>query len=161
MSSTLASVGGLYHYFRTKRDLLLYGLAPENLERLCADFRTRHARPSTEPQRLLDASVTELVRAAEIYVRPSLVAASDLGTATLRARLDEALRTEVVGLVQTVRLACPQLDATQAAELDLALRRICATSLLDPTVSATQLHRALTSTIAQADKSAHHAVVRA
>lgn len=141
------SVGGLYHYFATKRDLALYGLAPENLERLCADFRAHHARAGTPPAQLLDASVADLAAAAHRFVRPSLVAAADLGVPTLRQQLDSALATEVIGLVETIRLAHPELREGEAAQLDRALRRACATSLLDPSITAVELRAMLLATI--------------
>jgi len=36
------SVGGLYHYFPTKRELLLYTLQPDTLDRRCQDFQREH-----------------------------------------------------------------------------------------------------------------------
>lgn len=32
------SIGGLYHYFPTKRDLILHGIQIETLQRFCEDF---------------------------------------------------------------------------------------------------------------------------
>jgi len=37
------SLGGLYHYFPTKGDLVLHALKPEAVARLCAEFHGRHA----------------------------------------------------------------------------------------------------------------------
>jgi AcrR family transcriptional regulator len=37
------SLGGLYHYFPTKRDLVLHALKPQAVARLCAEFHGRHA----------------------------------------------------------------------------------------------------------------------
>jgi DNA-binding transcriptional regulator YbjK len=37
------SLGGLYHYFPTKRDLVLHALKPEAVARVCAEFHGRHA----------------------------------------------------------------------------------------------------------------------
>src|SRR3954466_12428039 len=36
------SVGGLYHYFPTKRDLVLYTLQPDVLDRRCMDFHNQY-----------------------------------------------------------------------------------------------------------------------
>jgi AcrR family transcriptional regulator len=152
------SVGGLYHYFGAKQDLLLYGLAPENLQRLCDDFRAHHARIGTDPSDLLDASVAELSSAALAYVRPSLHAAGQLGMGVLRQQLDDALSTEVVGLVETVRLAHPAISASAAADLDRALRRLCAVSLLDPLIDARELRESLSAMIEAAARAAAAAV---
>src|SRR5258708_10463699 len=35
------SIGGLYHYFPTKRDLMLHGLCPEATHRHCQDFHAQ------------------------------------------------------------------------------------------------------------------------
>src|SRR5690349_12680270 len=37
------SVGGLYHYFPSKRDLVLHGLSWEARDRLCCEYRERIA----------------------------------------------------------------------------------------------------------------------
>ncbi|MEZ0115758.1 AcrR family transcriptional regulator [Catenulispora sp. EB89] len=143
------SVGGLYHYFSTKRELLLFGIAPANFERLCADFRQRHGHlAATDPRALLAISLDTLTSAAGAFVAPSVLAAAELGVPTLRAHLDEALTTEVVGLVDTIRLAYPALTTESATVLGRALRHQCATRLLDPELDPADLRTMLEGTVA-------------
>jgi AcrR family transcriptional regulator len=143
------SVGGLYHYFATKRDLLLFGLSRDNLERLCTDFRGQHADLMREdPRAFLAASLENLTRQADAFVTPTVLAAMELGVVTLRERLESALETEVVGLVQVVRAAHPQLDEAAAKDLNRALRRQCFSALLDPQITPYQLHAQLVGTVA-------------
>ena len=48
------SLGGLYHYFPSKRDLVLFGISPEMLGRSCADFHERLGHlAETDPARFV------------------------------------------------------------------------------------------------------------
>jgi AcrR family transcriptional regulator len=50
------SVGALYHYFPTKRDLLLHALTQEALDRFCTDFlKDSFGLKSDDPRAFLDA----------------------------------------------------------------------------------------------------------
>ncbi|WP_405140901.1 TetR family transcriptional regulator [Sphaerisporangium sp. NBC_01403] len=143
------SVGGLYHYFPNKRELLLFGLSPANLERVCADFRARHGHLATaDPRAFLAASLDTLTSAAGAFVTPSVLAAAHLGVDTFRAHLDEALATEIVGLVGTIQLAYPGLGDRSAGVLDRALRRQCVSALLDPEITPAELRLQLEGTVA-------------
>jgi AcrR family transcriptional regulator len=138
------SVGGLYHYFPSKRALVLLGIDPVNLERVCADFRPDHeALARTDPPALLAASLDTLAWAALHYIRPSALAAIELDAGAFRASLDEVLTTELIGLVQTVQLAHPALTAKQAHDLNRALRLICTLAFVDASITAAQLRAQL------------------
>jgi AcrR family transcriptional regulator len=57
------SLGGLYHYFPTKRDLVLHALKPEAVARVCAEFHGRHADlERTDPHRYVQADVDYMAR---------------------------------------------------------------------------------------------------
>ncbi len=52
------SVAGLYHYFPTKRDLVLHSLRPDAFKRMCGDFMKESGHLQTEaPGRFLRAFV--------------------------------------------------------------------------------------------------------
>ena len=143
------SVGGLYHYFPNKRELLLFGLSRENLERLCADFRLLHADLlRADPRAFLEASLDNLTRQADAFVTPTVLAALHLGLDTFRARLDSALATEVIGLVEVVRAAYPALDDAAASGLNRALRRQCLSAIVDPGIAPAELRGQLAGTVA-------------
>ncbi|GII52570.1 hypothetical protein Pth03_09590 [Planotetraspora thailandica] len=138
------SVGGLYHYFANKRELLLFGLSPDNLERLCTTFRRRHGHlAQSDPHAFLSDSLDMLTSAAGAFVMPSVLAATHLGIDTFRTTLDEALETEIVGLAGTVRLAYPGLTDESAQSLNRALRRQCVSALLDPRITPAELRAQL------------------
>jgi AcrR family transcriptional regulator len=64
------SLGGLYHYFPTKRDLVLHALKPEAVARVCADFHGRHADlERTDPGRYVQADVDYMARQC-FFIRP-------------------------------------------------------------------------------------------
>ena len=57
------SLGGLYHYFLTKRDLVLHSLKPEALARVCTDFHDRHAQwERTDHSRFVEANIAYMAR---------------------------------------------------------------------------------------------------
>src|SRR4030095_8768277 len=57
------SLGGLYHYFPTKRDFVLHALKPEAVARLCAEFHGRAGNPErTDPGRYVAGGVAHLAR---------------------------------------------------------------------------------------------------
>lgn len=141
------SVGGLYHYFPSKRDLVLFGIDPENLGRVCTDFRAAHERAGTDARGLLTASLDMLAWAALHYVQPSVLAAVELGLDTFRAALDDVLTTELIGLMETVGRAYPELTPDRAADLQLTLRRICTLAFVDPSMTQAQLRDQLRATV--------------
>jgi AcrR family transcriptional regulator len=72
------SLGGLYHYFPTKRDLVLHALKPEAVARLCAEFHGRHADlERTDPGRYVEADVAYMARQC-FFLRPAFHAALEL-----------------------------------------------------------------------------------
>ena len=72
------SIGGLYHYFPTKRDLLLYGLDTDARDRLCVEFREAVATfASWRPDDAIDAYLRHS-REMLAFVRPSREQRSNL-----------------------------------------------------------------------------------
>ena len=85
------SVGGLYHYFDTKRDLVLCGLRPDILAHRCAAFHAEHDHLlRADPTAYLAAFVQFTVDGV-VFVRPSVCAAVELGSETLWPALEAAL----------------------------------------------------------------------
>ncbi|WP_194815028.1 TetR family transcriptional regulator [Nocardia sp. XZ_19_385] len=154
------SVGGLYHYFPSKRSLVLFGIDPANLQRVCADFRREHAElAESDPSALLTASLDTLAWAGVHFIQPSTLAALELDLGVFRTAMDEVLTTELVGLVETVQRAHPELSDPQALELNRSLRRVCTLAFVDPamTIEALrdQLQATLDGTIARAGSARH------
>ena len=67
------SLGGVYHYFPSKRDLVLFGLSPEALHAGCAELHQQLARVQrTGPGAQLATFLDSLVRLVS-FCRPSLL----------------------------------------------------------------------------------------
>lgn len=139
------SVGGLYHRFDGKRSLLLYGLAPENLGRACADFQVTWGH--VEPVELVSRALDGFSDAVDRWVRPSVDAAGQLGIDVLHGALEGAMTTELVGMVRSVRLMAPGMTDGRAADLERALRRVCTAHVVDPTARAGELREQLRLTV--------------
>lgn len=142
------SVGGLYHYFPSKRSLVLFGIDPTNLQRVCADFRREHQDLAhSDPRALLTASLDTLAWAGIHFIQPSTLAAMELDLHIFRTAMDEVLSTELIGLIETVQLAHPHLTDPQASELNRSLRRVCTLAFVDPAMTERQLRHQLQATL--------------
>jgi len=135
------SLGGLYHYFPTKRDLVLHGAQQETLLRYCQDFLDAIA-PLTarDPARYLEAYGDHAV-ALILFIRPSFQAAVELGAATVRATLEENLQGGIGGFIAALRSVAPQLAEEDLPDTARAIRRVCLGALLDATTTADELRR--------------------
>src|SRR5262245_58438514 len=97
------SIGGLYHYFPTKRDLVLHGLDPAVRDRLCRDYRV-----ALQNLRLwsldegIEAYLDHSIRMFA-FVRPSVRAALELGADELQRMLDLGPAHNVADFAETLR----------------------------------------------------------
>ena len=125
------SVGGLYHYFLSKRDLVLYGLRWDARDRLCREYR----------ERIADLAGWSLERYLELYldhsikmfafVRPSIQAATELGVEELQEGLDSGLRANVGELVASLRQVVPGASDERLEALARMIRRVVLGALID------------------------------
>lgn len=125
------SVGGLYHYFPTKRDLVLHGLREDARARLCQEYRSDLGDLSgwgagRHVEAYLDLSVRMFS-----FARPSVQAALELGAEELQAVLDAGLSTNVGELVETLRLVDAGVPEEDLEALARALRRVVLGALVD------------------------------
>src|SRR5215217_3662679 len=73
------SIGGLYHYFPTKRALVLHGLCPAALLRHCQDFHAQFGPlASLDPRRYIEEGIEVVVKQVR-FCRPAIHAALELG----------------------------------------------------------------------------------
>lgn len=139
------SPGGIYHYFGSKRQLVLYGLEPEALSRACSDSTRElmEAVSSTsppDPAHLVDLYVEKNVRMLE-FVRPALQAAIELGRSEMRTRLSDAVRRDSDWLVSALRTIHPGLEmADDSAD---AIRRTILGLALDDSLPPSESRRQL------------------
>jgi AcrR family transcriptional regulator len=144
------SVGGLYHYFPTKRDLALHPLRPEALLRVCQDFHAAHGHlAERNPACYLDAYLDLLARTA-MFLRPAVWAALELGVAELQEALAlgfglPAIYAEFLGLLGQ---ALPDAMDRDVPALANAVRRAVIGSLLDKTITEAALRAELAALLA-------------
>ncbi len=82
------SIGALYHYFPTKRDLLLHPLTQEVLDRFCFDFlKGSFELKTTDPRQFRDV-YADLCAQTCLFVRPAAQAALELGAETFWPVMD-------------------------------------------------------------------------
>jgi AcrR family transcriptional regulator len=125
------SVGGLYHYFPTKRDLVLHGLSEDARARLCQEYRSRLGDLSGwSAGRHVEAYLDLSIRMFS-FARPSVQAALELGAEELQAVLDSGMRTNVGELVETLRLVDAGVPEEDLEALARALRRVMLGALVD------------------------------
>lgn len=134
------SIGGLYHYFPTKRDLVLHGLDLEARSRICHDYRARIANLSELGvqgyiDRYLDHSVGIIG-----FMRPAVHAALDLGASEFRAALDSGLNANLEELQESLRLLIPESDDAHLEEMARAVRRVAFGALFDVNFEPFELH---------------------
>src|SRR5215213_7889163 len=77
------SVGGLYHHFPTKHDLVLHGLEPAAIARYCQDFHSKFGHlVNSNPAGFLEAYL-DFVTGSIGFIRPAVHAALELGLESL------------------------------------------------------------------------------
>lgn len=137
------SLGGLYHYFPTKRDLLLHSLAPDAFARLCADFHVQYGPlRERDPAAFLDAFVDWQVQECA-FVRPALWAAMELGVPIMRGAVAGGIEMGLRDFIEPLRAIAPELTDEDTENLGRSLRRLLFAALLDSTISSEQLGRDL------------------
>lgn len=133
------SIGGLYHYFPNKRELVLHGLRPEVYAALCTQYRDDHATlPTDNPEAQIEAFIDFSLRQVE-FVRPALHAALELGADTVFPALDAGINAGLDGFVGFLREAVPALATADLEVLARGFRRTCFAAMLDKTITPDEL----------------------
>jgi len=134
------SIGTLYYYFDSKRDLLLYGLNQEAVPVLCRQFQAEHGElRSTDPRQfrtaLLDFLVTTLTT-----MRASVDSAIRLGPMVAKERLDRVMHQPMPEFVALIDAAIP---GGHSSSVEPLLRRVIAAALMERDFSANTLRSQL------------------
>ncbi|HEX9413025.1 MAG TPA: TetR/AcrR family transcriptional regulator [Ktedonobacterales bacterium] len=126
------SVGGLYYYFPTKRDLVLHGLQPEAITRYCPDRVCAFAHlAETDPAAYGRAVLDHLYDLVVGFLLPAYDAGVELGAETALAQVRRTLDEGRRQVIDLLRPLAPQLDEAQVAALGEGLMRITFSLLLD------------------------------
>jgi AcrR family transcriptional regulator len=125
------SIGGLYHYFPTKRALALHGLDADARERLCRVHRFDLERHTTSG---LDQAVEAFLDYSALmlaFARPSVQAALELGIDDVQELIRPGWSHNVGDLMQTVATIVPGMSRTDRETRGLAYRAMGLGFLLD------------------------------
>ena len=125
------SVGGLYHYFPTKRDLVLHGLSEDARDRVCREYRGLIADLSGwSAERYVEAYL-DFAIGMFAFVRPAVRAALEFGVEEFQSQLDAGLAAHVGELTQSLRRVAPGVPDRDLEKLARAIRRVALGALVD------------------------------
>jgi AcrR family transcriptional regulator len=141
------SVGGLYHYFATKRDLVLHGIQPVTVVRYCQDFHAQYGYlVSTHPALFLNAYL-DFVYDAIAFMRPSLHAALELRLETLEQTLAPTLAAANDEFASVFPAAFPHADKGNLHQAGRAINRAIVAALFDRSITAQEFRAEVTALI--------------
>jgi AcrR family transcriptional regulator len=141
------SLGGLYHYFPTKRDLVLHALKPEAVGRLCADFHGRHAGlERSDPWRYVEADVDYMARQC-FFIRPAFQAALELDAEVAWDHIQASIEGGLESCTRPLGHALPECTPEEISSLGRSVRRTFFSALIDRTVTPAEMRHELLSLI--------------
>lgn len=133
------SIGGLYHYFPTKRDLVLHGLCPEAILRYCQDFHAEFGHlASVDPRRYIDEGIHLVVQHMG-FCRPALHAALELGTESFWGVIETLLNSTVLDFEVNLRRVLPTASDQEVQQCGRSIRRSIYAALLDKEITSDEL----------------------
>jgi AcrR family transcriptional regulator len=140
------SVGALYYYFPTKRDLLLHGLDAEAIEQHCRNVDELIGHLERQDPCQFFELLTESFIEGVMMSQPSMQAAIELGAGELQTALEQVranLSTSEGALANALRRTVLDLSETEIAATVRATRRIILGALVDADITAGELRSAL------------------
>jgi len=133
------SIGGLYHYFPTKRDLVLHGLCPAALLRLCQDFHAEFGRlAEIDPRRYIEEGIEVVVEQVR-FCRPAIHAALELGTESFWEVIESLLTGTEQAFEVNLQQLFPEVSDQEVQRWGRAIRRAICAALLDKSMSPDEL----------------------
>ncbi len=130
------SIGGLYHYFPTKRDLVLHGLCSEALYRLCDDFHAEFGQLTiVDPQRYIHEGIEVVVKEIA-FCQPAVHAALELGYESFWQVIEALLSATALDFETHLRQAAPEVGDEELHRCGRAIRRSICAALLDKSITA-------------------------
>jgi AcrR family transcriptional regulator len=133
------SIGGLYHYFPTKRDLVLHGLSPEALSRWCHDFRAQFSYLAvTDPEQYLDLCLNDVLQIVR-FLRPAFHAALELGTVAFWDVIDQVVTLPVQEFSMVLSQLVPEVNEQELNRIGRAIRRSICAGVLDKTATDAEI----------------------
>ena len=137
------SIGGLYHYFPTKRDLVLHGLCQEAILRYCQDFHAQFDQlAEMDTRRYIDEGI-ELVIAHVSFCRPAIHAALELGIESFWEVVELLLTGTEQAFEGNLQQLFPTVSTQEVQQWGRAIRRAICAALLDRNISPDELRAEL------------------
>lgn len=137
------SIGGLYYYFPTKRDLVLHGLCLTAILRRCQDFHDQFGYlADVDPQRYFDEGI-ELIVAHVGFCRPAIHAALELGTESFWEVIETLLSGTEQACEDNLQRLFPAASEQVVQRLGRAIRRVLCAALFDKSISPDELRNEL------------------
>jgi AcrR family transcriptional regulator len=138
------SIGGLYHYFPTKRDLVLHGLQPEAIARNCQDFHEQYGcLAETDPPQFLEAYLGFLSDSIQ-FIRPAIQAALESGLDTLDEVLEPTLNAANQEFIVRIQHAFPLATEEELSQAARAIHRTIVAALFDRNTTADEFREQVT-----------------
>lgn len=133
------SIGGLYHYFPTKRELVLHGLCPEAILRRCQDFHDQFEHlAEADPQQYIKEGIDLIVSHVE-FCRPALHAALELGTESFWEVIETLLTGTAQAFEVNLQRQLPDASDQEVQRCGRAINRALCAALLDKRISPDEL----------------------
>lgn len=133
------SIGGLYHYFPTKRELVLHGLCPAALYRLCEDFHAEFGHlTETNPQRYIEEGIEVVVKQVS-FCRPAIHAALELGSESFWEVIETLLSSTALDFEIHLQRVAPEVGEEELHQCGRAIRRAICAALLDKSSTPEEL----------------------
>jgi AcrR family transcriptional regulator len=133
------SIGGLYHYFPTKRDLVLHGLRPEAIRRFCQEFEAQFGYlANLNPRRYIYEGIDDVVNIVG-FCRPAIHAALELGTESFWEVIDTVLTSTALQFEVALQRAAQEASDGEVHQVGRAIRRSLCAALLDKNLSSDEL----------------------
>ena len=133
------SIGGLYHYFPTKRDLVLHGLSPEALNRWCHDFHAEFGHLAViDPEEYLEQCLNDTLRIIK-FLRPAFHAALELGVEAFWYIIDNVVTLTVQEFSMVLHLLVPEATEQELNRIGRAIRRSICAGVLDKTATDAEI----------------------
>jgi len=146
-AASFLSLGGLYHYFPSKRALVLFGMDQEVHERICLEFEERYGHLKESDPRAAAEAFVYFFGGKVSFIRPALRAALELGAEEFMARLEAGINVGLEDFVKTLSLALPDEDDRDLRAVARSVRRVVLAGLLDRSITQSEVEEELRAVI--------------
>lgn len=133
------SLGGLYHYFPTKRDLVLHGLRPDAIRHRCQEFHDQFDHlAELDTKRYIDEGIVLVVEHVR-FGRPAIHAALELGTESFWEVIETLLISASRDFEVNLQRVVPEVSDQELHQWGRTICRTICAALLDKRIAPDEL----------------------